>query len=456
MSSRPVRPALASAACALMLAPSMTVAGVASGGAQQHLVVGDNVLAYAHAGVRPLTEPHLAAHPNDSDHLLGATIVSVAEPDDLWGDRQSCAALLSLDGGRTWSVHDFEVGTCGDPWVGIGPDGSAVATMLATHPDVPAAYGNLLVFHSPDGGRTWNEPPLGLGRAHDHQTVVVDAGGGPRHGSLYVVSGQGLRSADEGKLRWSVFVARSVDGGQRFLHPTSIVPSNLNLNAEVPALLADGELVVSYTDFQRNVDEFRGAGMLERRRTWLLKSGDGGQTFSVPLFITEACGSGWTSLAADTSATEHRDRIYHACKDNAGAIVVHVSADRGETWSDPRPLHSLDDGLVRSTPAVAVNRDGAVLITWLQNIEGAGETCRELYAAASLDGAATFPPPQRVSSATSCPDPTLNGAALGRWPTGGDYYGLTAAADGRFHVLWSDARAGAFALRTATLHVAAR
>jgi hypothetical protein len=36
---------------------------------------------------------------------------------------------------------------------------------------------------------------------------------------------------------------------------------------------------------------------------------------------------------------------------------------------------------------------------------------------------------------------------------GGDYFGLTAGADGRFHLVWSDARDGAFQIWTAAVSV---
>lgn len=65
-----------------------------------------------------------------------------------------------------------------------------------------------------------------------------------------------------------------------------------------------------------------------------------------------------------------------------------------------------------------------------------------------------FLPARRVASAVSCPDSARNGPPLQRWPRGGDYYGLAAAAaDGRFHALWSDARSGMMQLWTAAVTV---
>ena len=422
--------------------------------APARIIVGENIPVSRGRETRPLTEPHLAAHPTDPRVLLAGVIISSRVDSEVFGPRQVCAAYRSSDGGRTWERHDFEIRGCGDPWVGITPDGQAVFTALGTHSAVTQQDGGLLVFHSADGGRTWDEAPVGLGRGHDHQTVAVDATGGKRSGSIYVVSGKGVR-ADDGKLRWSVFVARSADGGKRFFRPFSFIPSNLNINADVPVVLSDGELVVSYSDFQRNVDEFTREGRLERARSWIIKSTDGGGTFSIPLFATEACGPGWSSLAVDGSSGPYRDRLYLVCMGrDGGTIVLHRSEDRGEKWSDPIRVHQAADTAVpRSHPVIAVNKDGAVAIAWQDGRNGPRPTCREVYFTASLDGGRRFLPEQKVSSLASCPDSTTDGAAFKRWPTGGDYYGLAATSDGLFHVLWSDSRTGGFQLWTATVEV---
>lgn len=72
---------------------------------------------------------------------------------------------------------------------------------------------------------------------------------------------------------------------------------------------------------------------------------------------------------------------------------------------------------------------------------------------ASLNGGASFLPERQPSDSVSCPDASTNGAAFGRWPTGGDYFGMAAAPGGRFHAVWPDARSGTFQLRTSTVDV---
>jgi hypothetical protein len=423
----------------------------------QEVTVGSNVRVTTGLEARPLVEPHLAIHPRDPRHLLGATIVGDAR--GAFEQAQYCAAFLSTDGGATWKRHDFPITGCGDPWVAIAPDGGAVFTALGNHAGLTQqGTAGIVVFHSTDGGRTWEEKPVGLGRGHDHQTVAVDQSS-RRKGWMYLVSGQGIRG-DEGKLRWSVYVARSIDGGATFNEPVKVVPSNLNINAEVPVVLSDGTLVVSFIDFQRNVDGFTKDGRLDRSREWVLRSVDGGQTFSTPLFVTEKCAAGWTWLAADTSASPFRDRVYHVCRRREGdAIVLTYSADGGEQWSESSSIHAVarDSSVAPRQPQVAVNRNGVVGVTGLESRDRARPRCLELFFSASLDGGRTFLPERKVSTAPSCPDSALNGMAYARWPSGGDYYGLVAAPDGRFHAFWPDARErGVFQLWAAPIEVAGK
>jgi hypothetical protein len=110
------------------------------------------------------------------------------------------------------------------------------------------------------------------------------------------------------------------------------------------------------------------------------------------------------------------------------------------------------------TAAVAVNRDGVVGVSWY---DGRGDPrgyrrdsrCQHVYFAASLDGGRTFLPDVRISSAENCSDTPANGEAGRRWKAGGEYHGLAATADGRFHLLWADSRDGIYQLRTASVRV---
>jgi len=221
------------------------------------------------------------------------------------------------------------------------------------------------------------------------------------------------------------------------------------------AVLPDGTLIASFVDVQRDDGSGAGrAGLLKTRRAWVIRSTDGGQTFSSPFFVSETCGPipeyRLAALASDLSSGPFRDRLYFACiQKGGGAIALSYSTDRGKVWSSPALVHSApaDTTVLRQNPTLAVNKDGIVGVAWVDSRSEPGVRCFETYFSASLDGGQSFLPERPVSSARSCPD----SAAV--WSTGGDYFGMVTTPDGRFHLLWSDARTGTFQLWMATITV---
>src|SRR5262249_35796892 len=213
---------------------------------------------------RRFAEPHLAVHPARPNHLLAAVwTASTSESEE---QNRRCSSLVSTDGGSTWARHDFRVTECYDSQVAIVPDGHAVFVTLAhvdgIGPDRPDW---LVVFRSNDGGITWDEKPTVLGTRYDHPAVAVDQTSSPRHGWIYITSH--LEWPDGTPLRKSaVFVTRSRNGGQTFDHPVFVVPSELHNSAEMPVVMADGTLVVSYQEYPWNAPT--------PRRLWTLRSSD--------------------------------------------------------------------------------------------------------------------------------------------------------------------------------------
>jgi hypothetical protein len=394
-------------------------------------------------------EPHLAAHPRNAVHLIAGVAV-ITKPDIT---ERFCAALTSFDAGRTWARHKFPVKECLDPWVTIRRDGSAVFAMLSGS--------ELLTFHSADGGRTWSERPVSFGRRHDHGTLAADTTQGAFAGSVYAVSLQIVRDSLEAR-RFAAFVARSSDAGVTFEEPARVIISNLQMNPMNPVVLSDGVLVVPLSDYGRTTadGEF---SWLARGRDWVVTSSDGGRTFSAPSFVTESCARSFPQLAVDASAGPFRDRLYWVCNDSTlQSIYLHHSADRGERWSDPVLVNQNSGPMPHVRNAViAVSRVGVVGISWYdaRNDRDGSEgeyRCQEVFFTASMDGGLTFLPEEKVSSAKNCANQPGNGQVARRWPAGGDYHGLAAAADGRFHVVWADNRDGIYQLRTAVVAVNAK
>ncbi len=422
-----------------------------TGSDEVHIAVGPDRLVAADSQKRPLVEPHLAVRPGDANHMLAAAI---AEHPNL--DSPDCAAFASADGGKTWTRHDLGLKDCGDPWVVVLEDGTAILTVLGNKNQ---AATELLVYRSPDGGISWPDVPHSLGAGHDHETMVVDRRlPGQRNGSFYLTTVQEFKEPVTGLDFAAAFVTHSHDAGRTFSIPTRIFPSALGFNTHLPGVLSDGTLLVSFADYNR--PSLDGQEWLKTERAWVIRSTDGGDHFSPPFLITESCGRSFSSMKVDFSTSGFRDRIYYLCHDYYFRnVFLHYSSDGGMTWSNPIQVNqsSGSSPLVR-TPSMAVNTEGVLGVAWYDGRKDDRGflgylRCENVFFTASLDGGRTFLPEVMVSTEKSCPDSPENGMVGKRFPAGGDYQGMVALPDGSFHLLWSDSRSGVFELRTAIIKV---
>jgi hypothetical protein len=255
----------------------------------------------------------------------------------------------------------------------------------------------------------------------------------------------------------SLFLGKAEPGRGFVRTMPNIFPSNLGLVSDGLASLSDGSLLITYDDGVRRVNgTFRSANLLKRRRNWAMTSKDRGQSFSMPLFVTEDCWRTPAFLASDSSRGPYNDRLYYVCVlENEKEIQLSFSADGGEEWITTSIEPPAEKEISRLTPQVTVNKDGVVGVAWMDRRDDSTGKSYAPYFAASIDGGKTFSKPVRVSSAVSRPKLDKMGAAGKRFRTGGDYFGLTSTPDGKFHLVWPDTRTGFFELWDTTVSVIA-
>lgn len=429
-------------ACAALTAP---VTG-------QSLVTGTEERIAGDRAGRSLVEPHLAIHPGDPAHMLvGAIAVSA----DL--TETDCVSFASMDGGERWTRHDFGLASCGDPWGVVLDDGTAILTVLGARTGGPADPGlqaELLVYRSADGGRTWPDGPTSLGAGHDHQTVAVHRVEG-RDGPMFIVSVRTVGRPDPEGFADAVFVARSQDRGHTFV-TFHHLPTGLAHNTQEPVVLADGTLLIPFSDYGRRTPD--GQARLGAQRDWILRSDDGGESVSPPYLITDGCGRSWSELSHDDSRGPNRGRIYQACNDADYERILVVRSDDGLSWHDPVVVNQGSGRRPYArTPALAVGAGGEVGVSFSDG-RGSGSfmhvfRCQRTYFTASIDGGDSWIPEVAVSGEASCPVAPETGMAGMRFPSGGDYQGLAALPNGMFRLVWSDARSGRFELWTNTVSI---
>ena len=401
---------------------------------------------------RRFVEPHLAVDPNDPDHLLVGVFVSWEQgARDEMQANQRCAAFVSRDKGQSWSRHDFPLVDCVDPQVALFPNGQAIFVALGRMPGIqPRTNTWLVIYHSPDGGGTWESEPTLIGRGHDHPALVVDQRSPARKGWVYITTTRAWRDGNGDEVS-GVFIVRSRDG-KSFDEPIVVSPNGLINGAEMPAILSDGTLIASF------VDESRSPPSFERRRAWIVRSENGASSFSTPFLVSnDVCGPPpvfqLSALVADASDGPSRDRLYFACRQSGGGPVVVVSSkDRGKTWNRPGvPVGpTAIDVNARRVMTLGVNNAGVVGAFIAERRAKYGEACQQFLFAASFDGGQSFGALEPVSR-SECLESTAEETAQRRHPTYGDYFGMTSLPDGTFRVIWPQMRDGRSVLLTTTI-----
>lgn len=393
---------------------------------QQATIEVHSEIRVANEPLADIVEPHLSVSPVDSRHLVGAAMVIR----HAW-EQMDCAIVTSFDGGESWGRHDLGLTDCGDPWTLITDQGTALVSVLASP-------GGILVYRSDDGGRTWPDDPVVVPGPHDHEMMIGGTDGHP----VYLVSGVSRRS-DRRALRSAIFLAISDDDGLTFDDAHEVIVSNVSYEAMTPIVGSNGNVMIPLQDHHRS-----GGGRVAMRRSWLLEWDVEDRSFSVPNLVDEGCNRigpvGWPTLAAVRSGP-NEGRLIWACEaDEAQGIRLSNSDDDGEVWAT-LALLGADGSMPTKIPTLATGEDGSTATAWFAPTPESD--CLSLWTAISPDSSERFSPASRVGLGSSCSKE--DDELFGRFPAGGDYIGLVWIGDGRYRILWSDARDDRFQLYSA-------
>lgn len=431
-------------------------------GGQGPYAIGPNIqVSRAHGSVE-FQETQIAADPRRAGHLIACAI---AMP----GDSFQNEFYVSFDGGKRWSPT-LTIRPGVDPSCAIDRRGTAFAASV--HDSALAGGSSYLsVQRSPDGGRTWEESSIRINtRSMDRSYITVD------RGPVYVHAYLGAPRDDSGKrVARQAVLYTSMDDGRTFGRALPVPAVDFQNPTFFPAnglITTDGSfaaLVVELDNSRKNMflgrsdsasAPYEANGVLR-----LLRSTDGGMTVDF-LRVSEVFYD-WrvpqlsmASLAADRSEGPHRGRLYAVWPDARAEwrsqIFLAFSDDQGQTWSPPR-IVSDDAGSLKPgdrpnnlMPMVTVNNRGIVGLSWYDRRDSPNNLSYRPRLATSLNGGADWLPSVVVSAspnALTSTDAHLNG---------GDTAGLTADAEGVFHVLWIDNRTGVHQVWTTTVTVSGK
>ena len=410
-------------------------------------------------------ESWLAINPHDPRNLIAASMV--------FGERSGVATYASQDGGKSWvrathGPHSDRVFEGLDPAVAFDPEGKAYLLTLSDE---------VAVWSSTDGGRSWGERVIVSGSG-DRPFIGCDSSGRETlRGRIYVSGKRSVTVFGHRAVDWHpeldiIAVATSRDGGASFGFPKLFLPAPEKelLNVVSDLLVApDGRLILALQTFGPKLD--LRAPLLNASYSTIV-SDDGGQGFSEPRPVAEfrtfgharegksLLGLGGGRLAMDSSQGPTRGRLYFAWLDVVDGyyqVMAAASADGGKSWSRPLRVNDNQEAVDQSNPAIAVNGEGVVGISWNDRRGDPTGRCYQLFFAASADGGATFSANLRVDDGFTCPigkppgpnvdevpkpDPSIDPVnSEYRFKNGGDTQGIVGAHDG-FHLAWINGASG--------------
>jgi hypothetical protein len=395
----------------------------------------------AASGAQPATEaePYLAVDPQDPIRMLALY------QEDRFAEGGGARALtyaLSTDGGRRWRegllprLTTASGGTftrASDPWVAFGPGQVAYCTGLVFNETDSA--GGVFASVSSDGGETWAAPVAvhvqGNGTIDDKDAVAVDLNPrSPYFGRVYV--GWDMSPNDPSQPQILV-VAHSTDSGTTWSAPATVFGQFGNIGI-LPLVDPGGVVHAIWLHLE-------GAAA-----AWIASSysTDGGDTWSAPEKVADVfdapvpssrTADGLPSAAIDPT-TGNLFVVWQDQRFTRGTdqVLLSVSADGKSGWSSPQRISDGPDGAASFTPAVAVNDQGQVAVSYysLRNSPRGNNLLVDEYLTLGGPRGRPFSRGRRQSSASW--DDRFAAIAGGELFLG-DYQGL-AAAGRNFFPLW--------------------
>jgi len=356
-------------------------------------------------------EPYVAVNP----HLAG-NIVGVWQQ-DRWnnGGAHGLVAGFSFDGGATWSETTLPFSVCApnaildpftgapygrasDPWVSIGPDGTAYTVgLLATNNTISGNNDTgVATLTSSDGGKTWGNARLiksDKGTTsifevtqffNDKESITAD----PIHGGTAYVVWDRLKApshSPDAALRAHAFrgptwFSKTTDGGQTWTGTRAIFDPGQNSQTIGNQVVVDPKTGVLYDFFEQF--QTTGSPKFTPRGSSVsfISSSDGGNTWSQPTVVSAEqtandidpntgapirTASGLPSVAINASNGKPYV-VWEDARFTGGTVnqaVISTSTDGGATWSAPVAV-STPTGKPAFTPTVAVNSAGTVGVTY--------------------------------------------------------------------------------------------
>jgi hypothetical protein len=354
---------------------------------------------------------------------------------------------FSTDSGSTFTHKRIPLSAqgsnLGDGVVAFGPDGELYYAMLNVLNVDPRTEKSIIgVSKSMDNGATFSLPvdaATTAGNTRDFQDkewLTVDkSSSSPFRGNVYV---SWTTFTDRGSF---ISFSRSVDRGAKFEPPLTLSPRDgtFLVQGSMPITAPNGDLYVVYLDGH------------VRNGLSIVKSTDGGRTFSVPKNVTsfvnigQVTGGGGVRTNSFPSIVIDKSGVLHivfasafsglsigSSLDRSDIFYVR-STDSGNTFTSPVKINDDSTSTTQLLPSIAVTGDGTLGVKWWdRRNDPANDSLTDVYMSISTNGGSSFSRNFRITNHN-----WVFGPSLGNYH--GDYDDIKADGE-NFFLCWSDER----------------
>lgn len=389
-------------------------------------------------GFKPESEFHVAINPNDSNHIVLATMYSNFTSDTF----SRLSIYYTTTGGQVWERSDFEgevsgYMAAGDPVVSFDQNGRVYLTSLTV--DLNFVISDLLSW-SDDNGATWQTKLMYTDC--DKPWFAIDRSPqSPYLGRKYVP--MAVFSAFQGSM-----LCLAIGPDDQTLYQTA--PFSINHNFIQLASVdtqQDGDVFVGF--YYEDLSSSNG-------HLGIAHSTNGGQSFGPEVQVATTHAQVFSSIdkvsnnlniapyiAIDRSGGPYHNRIYYAYTDVESVATPEIfdifltwSDDDGAHWTTPKVVHEATaPGTQQFYSSIFVNETGAVVLGWYDRRNDPSDIDTDFYTAISTDGGHNF----QEFRANSVPS-NFEAAFIGNDGFGIGDYGQIVATPTTAIPFWADGR----------------
>lgn len=387
-------------------------------------------------------EPFVASDPRHP-----ATIVGVYQQDRFFdGQARAIGAVVSRDGGRSWTRSLLPFSRCarpssasarvGDPWVSIGPRRAVYAI----------AAGRGIVAAVSREGRGWGTPVM-IERSTrrfflDKPSVTADPA---RPGTAFAVWLRWWRLRGAPPTTFDAMLAVTHDFGRSWSRRRVLVRHTRTGGAASSQILIDRRTGSLY-----HLANWEQGGLPSRAtpaRIIVQRSGDGGRTWSRPATAARVRTRGYRPLGGSgvfvRTAVENSDfaidprtgALYAVWQDGRfsgyrrDSVALSRSLDSGRVWSRPRRVDAAGTATA-GVPSVAIDASGRVGVSYYSLRPAGGVARARFVVATSRDGGRHFSVTASSAATSLANAPRVFATSGARGAFLGDYTGLEGTRSG--------------------------